>query len=39
MIISNPKASLILSEGAGTHHQLSENELNDTYHLVIILLK
>nr|CAD2157912.1 unnamed protein product [Meloidogyne enterolobii] len=34
MIISNPKASLILSEGAGTHHQLSENELNDTYHLV-----
>nr|CAD2157916.1 unnamed protein product [Meloidogyne enterolobii] len=39
MILSNPKAALILSEGAGTHHQFSENRLGGEYHLVITLFK
>ncbi|CAK5123415.1 unnamed protein product [Meloidogyne enterolobii] len=34
MIVCNPNASLILSEGAGTHHQFLENKLADNYHLV-----
>nr|CAD2134270.1 unnamed protein product [Meloidogyne enterolobii] len=39
MILSNPKAALILSEGAGTHHQFLENGLGGEYHLVITLFK
>ncbi|KAF7632357.1 hypothetical protein Mgra_00008207 [Meloidogyne graminicola] len=34
MIISNPNAAIILSEGAGTHHQLFENDLSNNYFLV-----
>ena len=39
MILSNPDAALILSEGAGTHHQFLENGLGGKYHLVITLFK
>uniref|UniRef100_A0A914LD81 Trehalose-6-phosphate synthase n=1 Tax=Meloidogyne incognita TaxID=6306 RepID=A0A914LD81_MELIC len=38
MILSNPDAALILSEGAGTHHQFLENGLGGKYHLVILYL-
>uniref|UniRef100_A0A914L8I4 Trehalose-6-phosphate synthase n=1 Tax=Meloidogyne incognita TaxID=6306 RepID=A0A914L8I4_MELIC len=34
MIASNPRAPLILSKGAGTHHQLKENGLSGNYFLV-----
>jgi len=39
MILSNSKAALILSEGAGTHHQFLENGLGGKYHLVTTLFK
>nr|CAD2157922.1 unnamed protein product [Meloidogyne enterolobii] len=34
MIVCNPDAALILSEGAGTHHQFTENKLSHNYHVV-----
>nr|CAD2134256.1 unnamed protein product [Meloidogyne enterolobii] len=37
MIASNPRAPLILSKGAGTHHQLKENGLSGNYFWLKIL--
>ncbi|KAL7070319.1 hypothetical protein ACQ4LE_010450 [Meloidogyne hapla] len=34
MIVCKPEATLILSKGAGIHHQFLENKLHDNYYLV-----